>query len=156
MSSCRNSGCPGLFWLMTVCKHDFNLEYILSTSSMLRSPGLSGVIKTMAQNKPTSASVKHIEFILSANLNVESTRNLALAPFWMESLFIIWPFRQMILLIGASNMHMSLMKSASKSPLLSRVNLSSWVRSWKPGIKPAKSITPRITWAKRWENSFSD
>lgn len=133
-----------------------SLEYIFSISSVFLKPGRSGVISTIAQNKPISASLKFIEFIRSAKLNVESTRKRAFAPFCIASRRITCPFKQIILLIAESNMHIRRTNNASNRPAFSRVNLSSCVSNWKPGIMPAKSITPRMTWAKRCENSCSD
>lgn len=80
-SSCMNSGLSGRFWETIDCRQHFSLLYIRSINSTLRNPGRSGVINTMAQNRPISASVRFIEFIRSAKLNVESTRKRALAPF---------------------------------------------------------------------------
>lgn len=151
-----NSGWSGRFWLMMVCRQPFKRLYMRSINSRLRKPGRSGVIKTMAQNKPISASVKFMEFMRSAKLNVESTRKRALAPFCIASRRITWPFRQIMLLMELSNMQIKRTNRASKRPAFSRVNLSSCESNWKPGIMPAKSMTPRMTWAKRCENSCSD
>uniref|UniRef100_A0A182JI67 Uncharacterized protein n=1 Tax=Anopheles atroparvus TaxID=41427 RepID=A0A182JI67_ANOAO len=155
-SSCMNSGLSGRFCVITVCRHAFSFVYMRSISSTLRRPGRSGVISTIAQNRPISASVRCIEFIRSAKLNVESTRKRAFAPFWMVSRRITCPLRQMMELIVVSNMQISRTNSASNRPAFSSVNLSSCVSSWKPGIMPAKSITPRMTCANLWLNSCSD
>uniref|UniRef100_A0A182QGE2 Uncharacterized protein n=1 Tax=Anopheles farauti TaxID=69004 RepID=A0A182QGE2_9DIPT len=155
-SSCMNSGLSGRFCVITDCRHAFSFVYMRSISSTFRRPGRSGVISTIAQNSPISASVRCIEFMRSAKLNVESTRKRAFAPFWIVSRRITCPFRQMIELIDVSNMQISRTNSASNRPAFSSVNLSSCVSSWNPGIMPAKSITPRMTCANRWLNSCSD
>lgn len=155
-NSIMKSGSSGRFCEITVCKQPFSLECIFSTNSMLRKPGRSADIKTIAQNRPISESDKFIAFMRSAKLNVESTKKRALAPFCIEFRRITWPFKQMILFIDVSNMQIKRTNNASNRPAFSNVNLSSWVSNWKPGIMPAKSITPRITWAKRCENSCSD
>lgn len=150
------SGWFGRWLTMTCSKHCFNFECIWLISSRFLMPCRSGAIRTTAQKSAISTSVNCIEFILSANLKVESTRNLAFAPFWIESRFISCPLRQTMESIDVSNRLISLTKSASNRPALRRVNLSFWVRRSNPGIFPANSITPRMTSENLCENSCSD
>lgn len=108
---------------------------------------------TIELKRPISASVNLRELSLSAKSNMESMRNLAFDPLWMDSLLRTWPLRQIMELFWVSNMQASLTSNTSNTPAFSSVTWSSWDSKLKPGILLANSTTPRMAGENLLEKS---
>ena len=109
---------------------------------------------TMELKSPISGSVNSSELNLSAKSNMESMRNLALEPLWIESFFSTCPLRQIIELFWVSNMQASRTRRTSNTPALRSVTWSSCGSREKPGILLANSTTPLIAGENLLEKSW--